>query len=203
MTGAITRPVVTLFETYGSGATTIGRAVADALGVPFIGQAFSSEDIEVAERGRTHQDSVLARVLGTLGRTVAAADGGIFSGSVLTRDAVANIRAVRESVAEGGVVLGRNATVILGDLPSALHVKLDGPLEQRIARGAAEAGIDLGQARARQAREDRVRAELSLRLHNWDPRGNDHFDLVVNTGTVPTHVAVQMIVADYHIKAGA
>lgn len=201
MTGAITRPVVTLFETYGSGATTIGRAVAEALGVPFIGQAFSSEDIEGAEQGRTQEDSLLERVLGTLGRTVAAADGGIFSGPVLTKDAVGNIRAVHESVADGGVILGRNATVILREVRTALHVKLDGPLEQRIARGAAEAGIDLGQARARQAREDRVRAELSLRLHNWDPRGNDHFDLVVNTGNVPTHVAVEMIVADYHIKA--
>ena len=201
MTGAITRPVVTLFETYGSGATTIGRAVADALGVPFIGQAFSSEDIEVAEQGRTHQESLLERVLGTLGRTVAAADGGIFSGSILTEDAVGNIRAVREAVADGGVILGRNATVILGDIRAALHVKLDGPLEQRIARGAAEAGIDLGLARARQAREDRVRAELSLRLHNWDPRSNDHFDLMVNTGTVSHDIAVEMIVAGYHLKA--
>jgi len=200
MSGAITRPVVTLFETYGSGATAIGRAVADALGVPFIGQAYSSEDLEVAEQGRT-QDGLLARALGTLGRSVASADGGIFSGSALAKDAVDNIRAVREYVSDGGVILGRNATVILGDLRTALHVKLDGPLEQRIARGAAEAGIDPGQAKARQSREDRVRAELSLRLHNWDPRTNDRFDLVVNTGTIPTALAVDMIVADYHIKA--
>lgn len=199
MTGAMTsRPVVTLFETYGSGATTIGRAVADALGVPFIGQALSSEDVEAAEE---HDEGLLSRVLGTLGRTMAAADAGVFSGAVLSQDARDNIRRVREAVVNGGVVLGRNATVILADLPSALHVKLDGPLDQRIARGAAEAGIDLARARARQAREDRVRAELSVRLHNWDPRTNDRFDVVLNTGTISLPAAVEMIVANYRIKA--
>ncbi|MFP5416682.1 MAG: AAA family ATPase [Actinomycetes bacterium] len=193
------RPVVTLFETYGSGATAVGRAVARALGVPFIGQAYSSEDIEAAEG---YEGGLLARVLGTLGRTMAQADAGVFSGDVLTRDARDNIRQVREAVEDGGVILGRNATVILGELPTALHVKLDGPLEQRVARGAAEAGIDLAHARARQAREDRVRAELSVRLHNWDPRDTDRFDLVVNTGRVTLQTAVQMIVSDYRIKVG-
>ena len=202
MTGATTnRPVVTLFETYGSGATRIGRAVAEALGVPFIGQALSSEDVEAAADHQ--QDSPLVRALETLGRAMASADAGVFSGAVLSQDARDNIRWVREAVADGGVVLGRNATVMLAVVPAALHVKLDGPLEQRIARGAAEAGIDLAHARARQAREDRVRAELSVRLHNWDPRTNDRFDLVVNTGNVSPETAVAMIVAAHRIKAAS
>lgn len=201
MTGATTpRPVVTLWETYGSGATRIGRAVAAALGVPFIAQAYSSEDVEIADAQR--EESLLSRALATLGRTMAVADAGVFSGAVLSRDAVDNIRHVREAVVDGGVILGRNATVILADLPNALHVKLDGPLGQRIARGAAESGIELNRAKSRQAREDHVRAEMALRMHNWDPRSTDRFDLVINTGNLSEQTTVAIIVASYRIKAG-
>lgn len=200
MTGATTsRPVVTLWEAYGSGAATIGPAVADALGVTFIGQAYSSEEVEV---GSERQDeSLLSRVLTTLGRSMAAADTGVFSGAVLSQGAIDNIKMVRHAVAEGAVILGRNATVILADVPGVLHVKLDGPLEQRVARGSADAGIDLARARTRQAREDQVRAEMSLRVHNWDPRSNDRYDVVLNTVQLPDHKVVEMILASYHIKA--
>src|SRR5204862_5072889 len=46
------RPVVTLFESYGSGASYIGPRVAQALGVPFHEQAFSSQEIENAAERR-------------------------------------------------------------------------------------------------------------------------------------------------------
>ena len=42
-------PVVTLFEKYGAGARSIGPRVADALGVAWMDQAFSSADIESAK----------------------------------------------------------------------------------------------------------------------------------------------------------
>lgn len=194
------RPVVTLWETYGSGAATVGRAVASELRVPFLDQHISSEELEAGESQLVRDDSLLVRVLATLGRTAPSADAGVFSGSALTREIADHVRHLRAAVAEGAVVVGRNATVILADLPDALHVKLDGPLDQRLARAAAEAGIDLAHARARQAREDRVRAELSMRLHNWDPRANDRFDLVINTGMLTTDQATAVIVATYRLK---
>jgi hypothetical protein len=42
-------PVVTLFEKYGAGARSIGPRIADALGVVWLDQAFSSSDIESAK----------------------------------------------------------------------------------------------------------------------------------------------------------
>ncbi len=196
------RPVVTMFETYGSGAAVIGPRLAEALGVPFIGQAFSSEDLENAETAPALEGNLLTRILTQLGRGAAAADGGVFSGPQRERATAERIAAVRDACADGAVIVGRNATVILADLPHALHVKLDGPVEQRIARGAAEAGIDLARARSRQQREDRVRAELSLRLHNWDPRQNDRFDVVVNPFALGDGGARELILAALRIKTG-
>lgn len=196
------RPVVTIFESYGSGAAAIGPLLARELGVPFVGQAYSSEDLEGAEAAPGLENNFLTRIFGALGRSAAASDGGVFSGPQQERETAGRIAAVRAAVADGAVIVGRNATVILADLPHALHVKLDGPLERRIARGAAEAGIDPAHARTRQAREDRVRAEMSLRTHNWDPRHNDRFDLVVNTAALGDDAAVSLILAAQRIKAG-
>src|SRR5437762_11362412 len=65
----MTAPVVTLFEKYGAGARYIGPRVADALGVPWMDQAFSSADIESAKypgaAGEASESgSFLARFLG-------------------------------------------------------------------------------------------------------------------------------------------
>jgi cytidylate kinase len=40
------RPVVTIYGTYGAGATQVGHAVAHHLGLPYFGPAFSSEALE-------------------------------------------------------------------------------------------------------------------------------------------------------------
>ncbi len=194
------RPVVTIFETYGSGAWEVGPLLAEALDVPYVGQAFSSEDLESADSAPGLSDNPVTRILSTLGRSAFSADVGVFSGPQQQRETAERIAAVRAKCADGAVILGQNATVILADNPHALHVKLDGPVKERIARVAAAAGIDLSRARSRQTREDRVRAEMSIRTHNWDPRDNDRFDLVVNTEQLGYKAAVELILSALRIK---
>ena len=199
----IDKPVVTIFEMYGSGASEVGPAVARALGVPWVSQAYSSEDLEAAEGRGAEEDNFLTRILATLGRTAASADVGVFSGQLEMLDAEDAVRELRVQCSEGAVVLGRNATVIMADEPRALPVKLDGPIDVRVARAAEVAGLDLAHARARQVREDSARAAMSQRLFNWDPRHNDHFDLVVNTGQLSLTMTVDLILAAYRLKAGS
>src|ERR1044072_5813242 len=67
-------PVVTLFESYGSGASYIGPRVAQALGVPFHTQAFSSEELENAETKRENE-GVLGRVFAAMGGSYAGIEG--------------------------------------------------------------------------------------------------------------------------------
>ena len=55
-----------------------------------------------------------------------------------------NTRLVKEAGARGVVMLGRNGALILGDIPTALHVQLDAPVEVRIARAAREEGTRFG-----------------------------------------------------------
>jgi cytidylate kinase len=195
------KPVVTLFESYGSGASYVGPRVAQALGVPFHGQAFSSEEIEGAE-ARRENEGLLSRVLGAMGGQYAALEGG--SVATVQQDkhelVMDNTRVVVEQAREGGVIMGRNGALILANWPAALHVKLDGPLTQRIERAAKDSGIDVERAARRQKREDQVRAEMSIEFYRWDPRETDRYDLVVNTGTMDLDTCVDIIVQAVKVK---
>jgi cytidylate kinase len=201
--GRSSRPVVTLFETYGSGASYIGPRVAQALGVPFHPQAFSSEEIENAMEAR-EGEGLLSQVFGAMGGQYVGIEGG--SVAMVQQDkhdlAIENTRKVVEDARQGGVIIGRNAALILANWPAALHVKLDGPLRQRIERAARDSGIDIERAAKRQKREDQVRADMSIEFYGWDPRETERYDLVVNTGTMDLDTCVDIIVQAALVKAG-
>jgi cytidylate kinase len=201
--------VVTLFESYGSGASYVSARVAEALGVPLHVQAFSSEEIEAAMSMHESQ-GLLTRVFNAIGGSYASMAGGEPPNNLLVAQqeadsselVAANTRYVEEAAREGGVIMGRNGAFILADWPDALHVRLDGPLEQRVARAAQESGIDLERAAQRQRREDQIRADMSIEFYGWDPREVDRYHLVVNTGLMDLDTCVDIIVQAARIKIG-
>lgn len=201
-----TPPVVTLFEKYGAGARYIGPRVAEALGVTWLDQAFASADIESAKYpgagAASDAGSGLARFLGRYapGATVLD-DASIPLAQAQDAEMVdENTRFVKEAAEMGTVMLGRNGALIIGDLPNALHVLLDAPVEVRIDRAAREEGIDKAQAARRQRNEDRIRAEMSERFYYWNPMDIDRYHLVLNTGVLDLDSCVDVIVAAYRAK---
>lgn len=185
------RPIVTLFESYGSGADYVGPAVAERLGVEWIGQGHSTEELEAADPKGTGKVN-LKQFYGALAFLDVGSIGLVEDPMVQRAREQAAL--VRDLTQDGGVVLGRNATVIHSDTPGALHVKLDGPVQARIARAVDAGGISPEQAALRQRREDTARAEMSLALWQWDPRESERFDIVINTFTLGLDTAVDLIV---------
>ena len=196
-------PVVTLFESYGAGASHIGPRVAQALGVTFHAQAFSSEEIEGAMVERENE-GLLSQVFNAMGGSYAGLEGPAVA--MAQRDnyelVLENTRVVTDQAREGGVITGRNGALILAEWPGALHVLLDGPVQQRIERAAEESGIDVARAAKRQKREDQVRADMSIQLYGWDPRETTRYDLMVNTGMMDLDSCVEIIVHAARVKAG-
>ncbi|MDO5698995.1 MAG: cytidylate kinase-like family protein [Dermatophilus congolensis] len=185
------KPVVTLFEAYGAGAAEIGQRVADELGVPWIGQAHSSTELEAADpKGSGKVD--LTAFYNALAWTDTS------SVHLVEDPAVARAReqnaAVRELMKDGGVILGRNATIILADVPGSLHVKLDAPLDDRLDYAMKNESIPRDVAAKRQVREDRTRAEMSLMLWHWDPRLTANYDLMLNTASFGVERCVEIVV---------
>lgn len=196
------KPVVTLFESYGSGAEYIGPRVAEALSLPYHQQAFSSEELEQEESER-EKEGVLSRVLVAMGMSTGEAGAGVPTAQQDRAELVKqNSLTVTEWAEQGGVIVGRNGAFILAGLASALHVRLDGPVEQRVERAAADRGISVDRASRRQKREDRVRVEMSRDLYGFDSGDPLSYDLVLNTGRLDLDTCVAIIVAAVRIRAG-
>ncbi|MGC0250719.1 glycoside-pentoside-hexuronide (GPH):cation symporter [Pseudactinotalea sp. Z1748] len=197
-----TLPVVTIFEREGAGATDIGPAVAEKLGVRFVAQKFTSDEVAEADAEVLVSDSAFERWLRTVSFT-GTQDADMARALETAEDhsiAERNRREVLESARDGAVIAGRNGALVLGRAVGALHVRLTAPLSTRTERVMSKTGLDEQGARARIEFEDRVRAEMSANLYQWDPHTDEYYDLVINTGTVTYAQVVDMIVGFYRSK---
>lgn len=196
------KPVVTLYESYGSGADYIGPRVAEALELAYHEQPFSSDELELEESAR-EQESLLSRVLAAMGMSMGET-GSAMAAAEQDRAALVkeNSLTVTQWAEEGGVIVGRSAAFVLAGAAAAIHVRLDGPVEQRVERAAVDAGITLERASRRQRHEDRVRAQMSKEFYGVDPADPLSYDLVLNTGRLDLDTCVDIIVAAVRIRAG-
>lgn len=190
-------PVVTLFELYGAGATTVGERVAERLGLPFHGQAFSSAAL-AGQAGPDEEENraVLASVLSLLGGAYSTLESREVVGTQSDKYKLIedNTRTVKQFAEQGGVIMGRNATVILADRPNTLHVLLTGDVEDRVKRAAQRLGISESESAKRRAHEEDVRRQMSKTLYGWDPSLPDRYDMLINTSRVSIDAAVDAIV---------
>jgi cytidylate kinase len=198
------RPVVTIFESYGSGADLVGPRVADTLGVAFHPQAFSSEQMEESPEQRD-DEGLLARVFAAMGDSYAALEGPAVA--MVQRDehelVLRNTRWVMDAASAGAVIVGRNGALILATWPGALHVRLDAAVPWRVEQAVRTNGITMERAVKRQRREDDLRADMSIRLYGWDPREPTGYDLVLNPGSLSLDACVDVIVHASRVKAAS
>ena len=197
------QPVITFFEQYGSGADFIARKVSERLGVPYLTQAFTSEQLETVGAEVVGEETAMGKFMRNLTFT-GATDADMARGDHVRADhelAIENSNTVLGAVKDkGGVILGRNATFILAQQPRALHIRLTAPTAVRIARAVELDGITADVATKRQEREDVIRVEMSERLYSWDPTDDANYDLILNTGTYSLDEAVELIVNAYRLK---
>ncbi|TDQ44592.1 cytidylate kinase-like family protein [Actinorugispora endophytica] len=213
-------PVVTISATYGAGGSVIGPAVAERLGVPFLDRAIPGE---VAERIGCSLEDVLEhddraptgldRLLSSAARLPSVTLGSVDTAFVGATDADGRLlydqefvehteRVIAGVAAAGGVILGRAAAMVLAGHPTAVHVRLDGPRDRRLAQAAAmrEAGRaealmrgaveEAGEWRPPTLREldgnDRARRAYVRRFYRADPAHPKHYQLVLDS-TLTTH----------------
>jgi cytidylate kinase len=204
--------VVTLSASFASGGSIIGPLVADQLGVPFLDRAIPvavAEALAVPTADALAHDerrsTGLGRALASLAKAASAPDT-VF-GAPTTRVQVPMpdqpehmFREQTEQVindiaaTSGGVILGRAGAIVLRDDPNALHVRLDGPVEGRIARATAFEGVDDATARKRLAQTDRAREAYVKHFYKCDARDPRHYHLVIDSTVLDVDTCVQLIV---------
>jgi cytidylate kinase len=102
--------------------------------------------------------------------------------------------------ADDVVLLGRGATVLLSDVPSALHVSMFAPVERRVEVVMAREGISrpLAEQLVRESDQDRAGYMRYLFDRDWmDPL---LYDVMINTQVVTREQACGLIVEAAHAK---
>jgi cytidylate kinase len=93
----------------------------------------------------------------------------------------------------GGVVLGRASALVLAEYPNVFRVRLDGPVEDRIAWAMAHEHLDEGAAQRAQRETDRVHAAYVRYLYGTAMTDPSHFDLYVNTAAIEPEACVDLL----------
>jgi cytidylate kinase len=185
-------PCVAISRLHGSGGAEVGRRVAERLGFGFFDREIVNHIAREEGVQRWLVEDVDEHVRTAIDRWVLDAfRTRRFSESDYLRGVV---RAVGTLAERGGaVVLGRGAPFLL---PSdrALRVLVVAPKPARVERFGKEQACTPEQAAERLVRKDAERREFLARSFDVDPDDPTLYDLVVNTATLGTEAAADLIV---------
>ena len=201
------RGTVTLSAPYGARGNLIGRATADRLQLPFVDRAIPTaaaarelglpedvgESLDPHAPNRWERFALLLAGVGMpAGPDVLAADVPLmFSPEGFRAASVRELEQIADTT--GAVLLGRAGMVVLGGRPDVLCVRLDGPVEARIAQVMAQ-GLDEASARQGQREVDHARETYAKTFFNArqdDPR---LYHIILDSTVLSAEACVDIIV---------
>jgi cytidylate kinase len=196
--------VVTVSASFGSGGAEIARAVAERLGLPFHDRVIPAQvagrlGVPVAEAEANDETITrgLWRLVSSLG-TMPDPVGGVLPTSTLPDERAYRVQTERVlgEIADGpgGVVLGRAAAMVLRNRPDVLHVRLQGPPEERLAAAVAHSGRSEDEVRRERDAADAARVAYVRHFYRCDPAEARHYHLVVDSTALPHDVVVDLVV---------
>jgi cytidylate kinase len=214
-------PLVTVSATYGAGGSVIAPRLADALGVPFVDRLISADMSDAAARRRGPESDVGTGAAGRPTSTeglhedeqAATPAGRFFSyfaraasvGSMMAPDTILDDdETIRRRTEEGvrdlaagapAVLLGRAGAVVLASRPRAYHVRLDGPIERRVAWAASIEQLDLEAVKRRQSEADKARTQFVKRLFHADPADPRLYHLLIDPTVLGVDATVRVLKA--------
>jgi hypothetical protein len=208
------RGVVTLSASYGARGDKVGRAVASRLQLPFIDRAVPTAaaarelglPADVGESLDGHTPGLWERIASAFANVAMPSGPDVVSAElpVTPEQFGAANKAELQRVADttGAVVLGRAGMVALAGRPDVLCVRLDGPVEARIAQvvalGIAEDKARQGQREVDSAREAYARVFFNARQD--DPR---LYHLILDSTVMSVETCVEIIVLAARDRLGA
>ncbi len=196
--------VVTISASYGAGGAEVGPAVATQLGLVFHNRAIPAQvagrvGVPLAE-AEANDETVargLWRIVASLG-TMPDPMGGVVPVAEQLDERTFRLqteRVVREIAdGSGGVILGRGAALVLGDRPDALHVRLDGPEERRLAATVARTGRPRAEVKRELRANDAAREGYVRPSYRVDPASPGSYHLVIDSTALPLQTVVDLVV---------
>jgi len=198
--------IVTISAAFGAGGSIVGPAVAERLGLPFLDRAIPTAvartlavTVDAAIDHDERRPPLMKRILAGM----ASADtpfgvspaGGVEAAALQGSFNIATEQVVRELVAGGGgVVLGRAGAVVLAGHPHALHVRLHGPRDARIARVMDHEHIDRDSAAKLTDQTDRAWESYVRYFYKADPTDTGLYHLVIDATLLTLETCADIII---------
>ena len=164
----------------------IPTAVADRLGCTLDDALAHDESLGDAIGRLASSFALLPELAGAM------VQAGVLAGEDYRRETE---QLIREHSEGGAVILGRAAAVILHDHPDALHVRLDGAPERRVAQAIELEGLNRSDAERLRRDGDRAREAYVRHFYGCDARDPSHYHLVIDSTTLSTETVVEVIAA--------
>jgi hypothetical protein len=194
---------VTISASYGARGEGVAQAVATRLQLPFLDRAIPHAvarrlqvSPEAAETQDEHAPGRWEQFFGAFASVEAVSTAvGITPDALRSQETYVEatervIRRVADST--GAVILGRAGMVILGGREDVLCVRLDGPVEARIAQAIAD-GADPSNARDTQRAVDSARERYASVFYNAHQGDARHYHLVIDSTALPLDACVDII----------
>jgi cytidylate kinase len=196
--------VVTISASYGAHGDAIGHWVAERLDLPFLDRAIPVAVVkEMAQSGEIAEslDEPAPRrweriIMGFANATTPMGPNQLPTAEIETPERFrksneARLREVAET--SGGVILGRAGMAVLGGRPDVLCVRLDGPVEARVAQAIAQ-GVDEDTARKGQRAVDRARDAYARVFFNVRQDDTRLYHIVLDSTALSVDSSVDIIV---------
>jgi cytidylate kinase len=207
--------IITIRGQLGSGATDIGKRVAERLQIDYVDReviAGVAKQLDYPEKKIESQEmpptSVFKRIGEALGRSYPASisSGGISApmpmylpASEIPLDDDSYLKGLETTIQELAkenpiVISGRGSQFILKDNPDTFHVLITAPLAIRINRVMGSMNLNKNAARQEIKKYDSSRHEFIKRYFKADLEDPNNYDMVINTEHLSYEDAASIII---------
>jgi cytidylate kinase len=185
-------PTVTVSREKGSGGSSIGRLAAERLGFVI----FDSEIVDEVARSASVDRLVVKHMDEQSRRGIKeSTDRVIRHQSFSPETYMAHLTKTILTIGEKGraVIIGRGAHLLL-PLERCFRVRVVAPLEIRVQRLSAGAGLESSAAESIVAQGDQQRAQFIQENFQQSDANPLLYDLVINTGGITADTAAELVV---------
>ena len=201
--------VITINRELGSGGRTVGRILAEKLGVPYYDKAIQKPleekfnmTLDEIERLKGNERSWWQEIKRVLVLGEEAANSLDYydeeNKDIVTSEAV--LKAEKEilysiAIEESCVIAGRSAFFALNGYPNSLNVLIQAPMEYRVNRVMEKQGLSEKEAKKVIKEVDATREEYLRNNANTSRYDTRNYDLVINMAGKTEEQAVKVILS--------
>ncbi len=196
------KKIITIGRQCGSGGHTIGKLVAERLGIPF----YDKEIIkEVAQRSGLSEKTVekegeysTTSLLYNLSTRGISGYNATNRDSMLMRDLVNSYQTeyIKEVAEKGAcVIVGRSADYILEDRDDCLHVFIYGEIEDRAKRVVEEHGVPVLEAKKHVSERDKKRSKYYKHVTDQVWGLAENYDICLNSSELGIDKCVEIVLS--------